>query len=64
MYAVPAPTETEEQCGCLHSAGHVTWQGMLGYTPLLWTEFLTHACENITFPQLLLRRVKTSLSFY
>ena len=25
-------------------------------TPL-WTEFLTHACENITFPQLLLRTV-------
>ena len=24
----------------------------------LWTEFLTHACENITFPQLLLRTVK------
>ena len=22
-----------------------------------WTEFLTHACENITFPQLLLRAV-------
>ena len=26
--------------------------------PPLWTEFLTHACENITFPQLLLRAVK------
>ena len=24
----------------------------------LWTEFLTHACENISFPQLLLRTVK------
>ena len=24
----------------------------------LWTEFLTHTCENITFPQLLLRTVK------
>ena len=23
----------------------------------LWTEFLTHTCENITFPQLLLRAV-------
>ena len=23
--------------------------------PTMWTEFLTHACENITFPQLLLR---------
>ena len=37
-----------------------------GHTPLFiacwdtppWTEFLTHACENITFPQLLLRSVK------
>ena len=29
---------------------------MLGYTP--WTEEMTHACENITFPQLLLRAVK------
>ena len=30
----------------------------------LWREFLTHACENITFPQLLLRTViiKYSLS--
>ena len=25
---------------------------------LLWTEFLAHACENITFPQLRLRTVK------
>ena len=24
---------------------------------LLWTEFLTHACENITFPQLRLQTV-------
>ena len=24
-----------------------------------WTEFLTHTCENMTFPQLRLRRVKT-----
>ena len=30
------------------------------YTPL-WTEFLTHACENITFPQLLLRTVTSPL---
>ena len=29
---------------------------MLGYT-LLWTEFLTYTCENIAFPQLLLRAV-------
>ena len=24
----------------------------------VWTEFLTHACQNITFPQLRLRTVK------
>ena len=28
-------------------------------TPPPWTEFLTHTCENITFPQLRLRMVKT-----
>ena len=28
--------------------------------PPLWTERMTHACENITFPQLLLRAVKIS----
>ena len=27
------------------------------HPPTLWTEFLAHACENITFPQLLLRTV-------
>ena len=33
--------------------GRCVPQCMLGYTPpSLWTEFLTHACENITFPQL------------
>ena len=34
-------------------------QHAMGQTPHrpLWTEFLTHACENITFPQLLLRTV-------
>ena len=31
---------------------------MLGYTLPLWTEGMTHAFENITFPQLLLRAVK------
>ena len=25
--------QTEEQCICLYSGSHVTWQGMLGYTP-------------------------------
>ena len=33
-----------------------------GCTPPLWTEFLTHACENITFQQLGLRTVMTSCS--
>ena len=59
LYAVPDPTETEEQCSCLYSGGHVTWQVILGYTPALWIEFLTHAWENITFLQLLLRAVKS-----
>ena len=27
-----------------------------------WTEFLTHACENITFPQLPLQMVKIRFS--
>ena len=27
----------------------------------MWTKFLTHACENITFPQLLLWTVKTPM---
>ena len=30
----------------------------LPHTAPPWTEFLTHACENIIFPQLLLRTVK------
>ena len=30
------------------------------HPPTLWTEFLTHACENISFPQLRLRMVKMS----
>ena len=34
---------------------------MLGYTPLLRTEEMTHACVNITFPQLLLRAVITTV---
>ena len=29
-----------------------------GACPPQWTEFMTHACENITFQQLLLRVVK------
>ena len=30
----------------------------------MWTEFLTHACENITFPQLLLRTVTSDKILY
>ena len=30
----------------------------------LWTEFLTHTCENITFPRLLLRVVKTTTIYF
>ena len=46
------PTEVSAQevvvvCVCLGGV----------HLPPLWTEFLTHACENITFPQLLLRTV-------
>ena len=33
------------------------------YTSPLWTEFLTQACENITFPQLRLRTVKMKPKF-
>ena len=32
--------------------------------PLPWTEGMTHACENITFPQLLLWAVKMDLLLY
>ena len=44
-------------------AGMPAWGGVYLvhagiHTPLPpWTEFLTHACENITFPQLLMRTV-------
>ena len=43
--------------GCL-SRGVCRGGVCLGvYTSPLWTEFLTHACENIAFPQLRLRTV-------
>ena len=44
----------------IHCTGSLGGRGCLPrgvYTPL-WTEFLTHACENIPFLQLLLRTVK------
>ena len=51
--------------GCMSAQGGVYPGGclpqcMLGYTPPppSWTEWLTHRCGNITFPQLLLRTVK------
>ena len=48
--------------GCLPRGISAQGVSAWGCTPLpLGTEFLTHACENITFPQLLLRTV-TSLS--
>ena len=40
----------------VHAQGVCMPAGMLCMPPR--TEFLTHACENITFPQLLLRAVK------
>ena len=42
--------------GCLPGECTLPWTQR--QTPLSWTEFLTHASENITFPQLLLRTVK------
>ena len=48
----------------MHAGGHAGGVGVclrgpcVACSPPLWTEFLTHACENITFPQLLLRAVK------
>ena len=47
-------------CVCLgvSAQGGCLPQWMLGYnTPPLWTEFLRHTYENITFPQLRLRTV-------
>ena len=33
-------------------------------SPSMWTEFLTHACGNITFPQLLLWTVIKIICFF
>ena len=43
--------------GCLPGGGVLSRGGRVYTSPHLWTEFLTHACVNITFPQLLLRTV-------
>ena len=60
--------DVKQECipvGCVPSAavaggqGDVSAQGVSARHPPLWTEFLTHACENITFPQLRLRTVMT-----
>ena len=50
--------------GCACPLGVPRGACMLGvacmeYSPPPWTEFLTQACENIIFPQLLLQAVKT-----
>ena len=40
--------------------GHVCLGACMPHMAPLWTEFLRHACENITFPQLLLWAVINS----
>ena len=41
--------------GCVSAGG--VYLGVCVHLPSTWTEFLTHACENITFLQLHLRTV-------
>ena len=43
----------------MHNPCHTPYHACspLPCIPPLWTEFLSHACENITYPQLLLRMV-------
>ena len=54
---VPSATVAVSGGGCL-SGGVCTGVGAcLGGVHLPPTEFLAHACKNITFPQLLLRTV-------
>ena len=48
-------TQRGSACGVSAWGGGVCPEGV-HLTPL-WTEFLTHACENIIFPQLRLRKV-------
>ena len=46
-------------CLGVHGGGDACQGGRaLHACPPPWTEFMTHACENITFQQLLLRVVK------
>ena len=50
--------------GCLPRGGmSAGGGGCLPRGEQRWTELLTHACENITFPQLLLRTVKILKSY-
>ena len=44
--------------GCLPRGRGVCLEGV---HPPLWTEFLTHTCESIIFPQLRLRTVTTRI---
>ena len=43
-------------------SGGVCLGGVHPHDTPLWTEFLTHAYENITFPQLLLQTIKIVVS--
>ena len=55
------PPATHTPLPCMPPATHTptTHTPLPCMPPPLWTEFLTHACENITFPQLLLRTIKS-----
>ena len=63
---VPAQGNVPAQgrCTCwgvypsMYQAGGVCPSASWDTHPHLWTEFLTHTCENITFPQLHLQMVK------
>ena len=68
--SLPKPNDKQESIpvGCVPSAAVAVSGGgvCLGVCPAgpgvhlplpMWTEFLTHACENITLPQLRLRTV-------
>ena len=75
-YSMAIPQKCVQECipvGCVPSAAVAVWGvsawggGVRGgsvqrgvYLPPL-TDFFTHACENITFPQLLLRTVTSCI---
>ena len=66
----PTPVHAGIHTPCpVHAGIHTPAQWMLGYTPSPhppqpWTGFLTHTCENITFPQLLLWTVTKPIPVY